>query len=101
MWQIIGQPKAVALLQRSLERGNLSHAYLLVGPPHVGKMTLALNMAQALNCEAEERPCTECVSCRRIAASIHPDVQVIGLGSAAKAEIGIDQIRELQHAAPP
>ena len=69
----------------------------------MGKMTLALNVAQVLNCEAEEGPCTECVSCRRIAASIHPDVQVIGLGSAEKAEIGIDRIREAQHAAclPP
>ena len=103
MWQIIGQPKAVALLERSLERGGLSHAYLFVGPPHVGKMTLALSMAQAVNCEAEEIPCTECVSCRRIASNIHPDVQVIGLSSAEKTEIGIEQIKEIQRAAslPP
>jgi DNA polymerase-3 subunit delta' len=103
MWQVIGQTKPIALLQRSLERGDLSHAYLFVGPPHVGKMTLALNLAQALNCEAEEIPCTECSSCCRIAADIHSDVQVIGLSSAEKTEVGIGQIKEIQRAAslPP
>ena len=48
MWQVAGQDRAVSLLQTSLEKGTLAHAYLLVGPPHVGKMTLALNLAQAV-----------------------------------------------------
>ena len=91
------------MLERSLKAGQLSHAYLFVGPPHVGKMTLAINLAQAVNCEAEEPPCTECIPCRRIASGIHSDVQIISLTSPEKAEIGIDQIRELHHAAslPP
>jgi len=110
MWQIVGHNKAVSLLQRSLERGTLAHAYLFVGPPHVGKMTLALNLAQALNCEATERPCNECDSCRKIASAKHADVQIIGLGSSNnsegdknRAEIGIDRIREMQSSAslPP
>jgi DNA polymerase-3 subunit delta' len=110
MWQVVEQAMVAPLLQRSLERGRLAHAYLLVGPPHVGKMTLALNLAQALNCEAAERPCGECVSCKKIASAKHADVQVIGLGSNGnsaetkhRAEISIDQIREIQHASslPP
>ncbi len=110
MWQVVGHGMAVSLLERSLERGLLAHAYLFVGPPHVGKMTLALNLAQALNCEAAESPCGECVSCQKIALAKHADVQVIGLvgnGNRAdakpRAEIGIDQIREIQHSSslPP
>ena len=110
MWQVVGQSRAVSLLQRSLERGSLAHAYLFAGPPHVGKMTLALNLAQALNCEAAEPPCGECASCQKIALAKHADVQIIGLvngGDSAEAklrtEIGIDQIRQMQHAAslPP
>ena len=110
MWQVIGQNSAVTLLQRSLAGDSLSHAYLLVGPPHVGKMTMALNLAQALNCELSESPCGECASCQKIASAGHADVQVIGLiqnGSSAEArlrtEISIDQIRQMQHSAslPP
>jgi len=110
MWQVVGQSRVVSLLQRSLETGALAHAYLFVGPPHVGKMTLALNLAQAVNCEANGVPCGECASCQKIALAKHADVQIIGLvsnGDSAeakpRAEIGIDQIREMQHSAslPP
>jgi len=107
MWQLIGQSRIISLLQHGLETGTLAHAYLFIGPPHVGKMTLALQMAQALNCEAVERPCLECASCQKIGMMNHADVQVIGLiqnDNAAEAKlISIDQIKELQHSAslPP
>jgi DNA polymerase-3 subunit delta' len=107
MWQVVGQTKLVSLLQHSLETGTLAHAYLIVGPAHVGKMTLALNLAQALNCEADERPCLECASCQKIASSGHADVQIVGLtrneDSAEAKLIGIDQIKQIQHSAslPP
>jgi DNA polymerase-3 subunit delta' len=108
MWQLVGQDRAVAQLQRKLAQGSVAHAYLLVGPPHVGKMTLALELAKALNCEAPEPPCGECDSCRRVASGKHADVQVIGLDSGnandkPRAEISIDQVREMQHSAslPP
>ncbi len=110
MWQVVGQNRAVSLFQRSLELGAVSHAYLFVGPPHVGKMTLAINLAQAMNCQAAGRPCGECASCQRISSANHSDVQVIGLilnentsEGKLRAEIGIDQIREMQHSAslPP
>lgn len=110
MWQVVGQTKAVSLLQRSLERKAVAHAYLLVGPPHVGKMTLALDLAKALNCEASEPPCGVCDSCQKIALAKHADVQIIGLtrdGNSVEtkpqAEISIDQIRQMQHSAslPP
>jgi DNA polymerase III gamma/tau subunit len=29
----------------------MAHAYLFVGPAHIGKMTLALELASALNCD--------------------------------------------------
>ncbi len=107
MWQVIGQVRAVSLLQQSLKAGKLAHAYLLVGPPHVGKMTLAILLAQALNCEADEKPCLECVSCKKIAAGTHADVRVIGLSQnedeAEAKVISIDQVKEILHSAnlPP
>jgi DNA polymerase-3 subunit delta' len=107
MWQIIGQDRVVSLLQHSLESGTLAHAYLFIGPAHVGKMTLATNLAQALNCEATEKPCLECDSCQKIAAGKHADVQVIGLkrneDEAEAKLISIEQIKDIQHSAslPP
>ena len=110
MWQVVGQDRVVSLLQHSLERQSVAHAYLFIGPPHVGKMTLAINLAQALNCEAAEPPCGECDSCQKIDSAKHADVQVIGLASDEdsaetnhRVEIGIDQIRQMQHSSslPP
>jgi len=115
VWQVIGQQKAVTLLKRSLETDSLSHAYLFVGPAHVGKMTLALNLAQALNCEnnqsmpgnGRETPCGECPSCRKIAELKHADVQVMAMNQDTsednRAKISVTQIEDLQHSAslPP
>jgi DNA polymerase-3 subunit delta' len=103
LWQVVGQSRVVSLLQRSLERGSIAHAYLVTGPPHVGKMTLALNLAQALNCQGTEVPCGVCDSCQKIASGKHADVQIIGLNSNGATEISIDQIREMQHSSnlPP
>ena len=106
MWQVIGQDKAVSLLKRGLESWRLAHAYLITGPEFVGKMTLAKNLAQALNCEAPEKPCLQCNPCKKIGEMRHADVQVTGLQKGDETEsklIGIDQIKEMQHAAsmPP
>jgi DNA polymerase-3 subunit delta' len=109
VWQLVGQDRAVNLLQRNLELGSIAHAYLLVGPPHVGKMTLALELAQALNCDGEQPPCGECDPCQKVISGKHADVQVIGLNSNGnandkpKTEISIEQVREMQHSAslPP
>ena len=49
MWQTKAQDRAVAALRRALDDGRLSHSYLIVGPPQVGKTTLALDLARAVN----------------------------------------------------
>ncbi len=101
MWQTIGQDRIVNGLDRSLSDGRLFHAYLLVGPAHVGKTTLAIDFTRALNCTSEEKPCSECSSCRRIVSGSHPDVQVIQLAESTEDQsvrktIGVEQIREMQ-----
>ena len=105
MWRTVGQERALNILQRGLREGRLSHAYLIVGPPNVGKMTLALDLARAVNCLADDSPCGECNQCRRIAAGLHPDVEIVGLEDQAAGDgrgrvaIGIDQVREVQRGA--
>jgi DNA polymerase-3 subunit delta' len=104
MWDIVGQQKAVSLLQKSLEKGSLAHAYLLVGPPHIGKMALAINIAKAINCGSSEFPCGKCMSCLRIASAKHADVQVVELSQIAessegesKTKISVEQVDQILH----
>lgn len=107
MWNTIGQKRALALFESSLRRGRAAHAYLLVGPTHVGKMTLAKDLASALNCQQGAPPCGDCPSCRRIAEGTHSDLQIVGLGRGGEGktqtEIGIEEVRQIQHSAslPP
>jgi DNA polymerase III subunit delta' len=103
MWDVVGHRQAITLLENSLRQGTLAHAYLFTGPRHIGKRTLAINLAQAVNCESDTKPCGQCTPCRRIAAGKHADIHVIDLLSSDKKDIGIDQVRDIQAAAylPP
>jgi len=102
MWQTAGQDRIIDFLKDSIARRSLAHAYLLVGPPHIGKMTLALDLACALNCCEGTPPCGSCRACQRIQQGKYPDVIVIDkyAGREQKdrkkaSEIGIDAVREL------
>ena len=105
MWQVRGHDPLVRQIDKSIREGRYSHAYLLVGPAQVGKRTLAINIAQAVNClSTEDAPCGECVQCRHIASGQHADVRVIGVqrepeDGPPRREIGISAMRELQHQA--
>jgi DNA polymerase-3 subunit delta' len=71
-----GQPVAVAAVERMLRHGA-PQALLLVGPPSVGKATLALDLAAGILCHAGDpdvRPCGSCRSCRLIDAGAHQDL---------------------------
>ena len=78
---IEGQPRAVALLGRALERERVAHAYAFVGPAGSGRTTTALAFAQALLCETPLREthtaCGRCRGCRLGADRKHPDLHVI------------------------
>ena len=101
MWQIYGQDHLLAQLEASLKQGRPAHAYLLVGPPNVGKMTLAINLAQAVNClEGLGVPCGICAQCARIAQGHHADLRVVSVNMADdedsnRTAIGIDDVRDI------
>jgi DNA polymerase-3 subunit delta' len=98
MWQVSGQDMAVNFLEKALTGGRLGHAYLLVGPHQIGKTTLAIDLAKAVNCLNSSPPCNNCTQCSRIQSGIHADVQIID-SSLENAEIGIDRVRETQRSA--
>jgi DNA polymerase-3 subunit delta' len=97
-WNIVGHAWAVEFLRQALARGSLSHAYLFIGPPQVGKRTLALEFARALLCAGESRPCGDCRPCQLVARGVHPDVRTVR-GEGAKKAILVEQVRELRREA--
>ena len=90
--EIVGQPEAVRVLDRaaSPERvGELSHAWLITGPPGSGRSNLALRFAAAL--VARETGEREGVFAQ-VRARTHPDVAVL---TTQKVVIGIDDVRDI------
>jgi hypothetical protein len=99
-WQL---DAARAVLAR---RASWPHALLVHGPRGIGKHALALNLAQALLCEApraDSLACGECAGCRYAIAGQHPDFMRLELlvvdpeeGILATVEtISIDRVRAL------
>jgi DNA polymerase-3 subunit delta' len=95
-----------AALSVLAQRSSWPHALLLHGPRGIGKHALALNLAQALLCEAPQTDglaCGTCPGCRYAAAGQHPDLMRLELvvidpdeGTLETVEtIGIDRVRAL------
>ena len=104
-WNTLGQDHILGRLTPALKRRREAQAYLLTGPPHVGKLTLAKDLAQAVNCEAGPgEPCGDCNQCQRIRHGAHTDVRIVDVALSRQVEgretvnaITIDTIRELEH----
>jgi DNA polymerase III subunit delta' len=97
-WNLIGHEWAVDMLKKHVIYGTTRHAYLFAGPPGLGRRTLALRFAQALNCPTPAEagvPCGECRDCRQIAAMQHADLSVVQ-AEAQGGTLKVDQVREVR-----
>jgi DNA polymerase-3 subunit delta' len=104
---VIGHEKVLSSLARAIEQGRTSHAYLIIGPAHVGKLTVAMVLARHLNCLADESPCGTCVQCTRIERRVHADVKVVPVDTEGqhhddgkpRTRITIEQVRAVSNEA--
>ena len=115
---IIGQEKAIGILQGILKRKRLASSYLFCGESGIGKKMAAVNFAKAVNClnmsgsidnaqasflsvshqsspAASYDACDICESCRKIDAGSHPDIVLI---APQEGVIKIDEIRTMEEA---
>ena len=93
---IPGQTKTKKILQDSIKKKRISHAYLFTGNNGLGKSEMAKEFAQAIFCTNNLiDSCGQCLSCKKIAHGNHPDFQIIKVKEDHK-NILIDQIREMQ-----
>ena len=120
MWTTFGQDALLRQLDASLAAGRVAHSYLLAGPPHIGKMTLALDLAAAVNCAvvnglqaggmfaalpdddddaaASSGPCGQCEPCQRIRRGVYADLNIVAVGGDPRVptRISIEQVREAE-----
>jgi len=106
-WPVWGNQSAVATMCDAIVHDRLRHAYLIGGPAGVGKTAFAMAFVSALCCDTPPVPgqaCGSCLSCRKIARGVHPDVQTFSLASQAAASeksgsknttLTIETVREL------
>jgi DNA polymerase-3 subunit delta' len=95
------QAQGVTLLQRSLERGRLAHAYLFTGHQLGELESLALALAKTLNCQQPVKKgdaaidcCDKCLACHKIEHGNHADVHWVRPESKTRV-ITIEQMRDL------
>jgi DNA polymerase III subunit delta' len=93
--------QGVQLLQRSLARGRLGHAYLFTGDQLDDLEQLARTLAKTLNCQNPVKTegvatdcCDACLTCRKIDQETHADVHWARPESKSRI-ITVEQMRDL------
>ncbi len=87
---IIGHERVLGFFERSIKSKRLSHAYLLIGPAHLGKKTVAFDFIKTLTGV-------------EVGQTVHPDILIIEPkiteknGVKKESEISIAQIRKVRH----
>lgn len=82
-------------LTDTIAAGRLCHAYLFYGAKGIGKRTFACHFAAAILCRDGDKPCGECVSCKKVFSQSHPDLFLYEGKRGANA-LHIETIRQIR-----
>lgn len=90
----IGNEKVIDRLSKLIESGRFPHALIIEGEEGIGKKTLAKDIACALVCRGNDKPCGECAQCKKAIGAIHPDIsEYIPAGTANSFHV--DTVRNI------
>jgi len=89
---LLGNERLKENLRSSIDRGRISHFYLISGPSGSGKWTLARLLAAAILCRSQDKPCGTCPACRKVLGAGHPDF--ITIDDPEKKTVPVDLVRE-------
>ncbi len=89
---LLGNGRLKDNLRSSINRGRISHFYLISGPAGSGKRTLAKLLAAAILCKGSDRPCGSCPACKKVLGNGHPDF--ITIDDPEKKTVSVDLIRD-------
>lgn len=90
----IGNEKVIDRLSKLLESGRFPHALIIEGEEGIGKKTLARDLACALVCRGENKPCGECSQCKKAMSGVHPDISEY-IPSGTANSFHVDTVRNI------
>lgn len=89
-----GNPRVKKSISAMVDADRVPHALLIEGEDGLGKKTLARELARALVCRGEKKPCCECAQCVKALKGVHPDIyEYCAPGSANSFHI--DKVRDV------
>ena len=91
---LLGNERLKENLSSSINRGRISHFYLISGPEGSGKRTLAKLLAAAILCRGADKPCRSCPACRKVLGVGHPDF--ITIDDPEKKIVPVDLVRQVR-----
>ena len=91
---LLGNRQLKENLSAAINRGRISHFYLISGPAGSGKKTLARLLAAAIHCKSPQKPCMTCSACRKVMADAHPDF--ITVTDPDHKEVSVNIVRDIR-----
>lgn len=82
-------------INTALHSGTLSHALILEGSDSYTRFLAAKEIAKAVLCESENKPCRSCKMCKKVENDSHPDIHILKKDEKSNM-IKVDPIRELK-----
>lgn len=100
-WNVIGHQQITYFLETAIKNNQLAHSYLFSGSSQLGKKTVVKKFINSILCyhndpNKKQIPCGVCDACHNLAKKNHPDIFYVKK-EAAKKDITIEQIRELEN----
>ena len=89
---LLGNEQLKKNLTSSLSRGHMAHFYLIAGPEGSGKRTLARLLSAAILCRGDQKPCLNCIACKKVLDGHHPDC--ITVDDPEKKTVTVKMVRE-------
>lgn len=88
------QKEVINLIDNSFKKNQISHAYIFEGERGSGLKEVALYFAKKLLCLNENKPCNQCINCKRVANGTHTNVMIV---SPVQGVVRKDQINSIIH----
>lgn len=89
-----GNKRVLDKLGCLIDSGRFPHALIIEGERGLGKKALASQLAAALVCRADEKPCMQCSQCKKAVRNIHPDIFHYGSDGTANS-FHIETVRKV------